>query len=119
MAETKRSAKPSTTPRRPRAASVKLQVAGEVAGGVIADEASAMPISDEPVVRAIEVINDAESCPNPVAAAEIEAVSHDPVALAVAHAPHGSSEDSDYAKLPASYPYRTNRVVEGAKLGSR
>lgn len=45
--------------------------------------------------------------PNPEAAAEIAAVSHDPVAMAVAQAPHGSSEDSDYAALPASYPYRT------------
>jgi len=45
--------------------------------------------------------------PNPAAAAEIEAVSQNPVAMAVANAPHGSSEDSDYAALPASYPYRT------------
>ncbi len=45
--------------------------------------------------------------PNPVAAAEIEAVSQGPAALEVAHAPHGSDEDSDYAPLPATYPYRT------------
>lgn len=45
--------------------------------------------------------------PDPAVAAEIETVSHGPAALTVAHAPHGSGEDSDYAKLPASYPYRT------------
>ena len=44
---------------------------------------------------------------NPSAVAEIEAISHDPVAMAVAHAPHGTNEESDYAALPASYPYRT------------
>jgi hypothetical protein len=35
--------------------------------------------------------------PNPQAAAEIEAISHEPVAMKVAHAPPGSNEDSDYA----------------------
>lgn len=45
--------------------------------------------------------------PDPAATAEIETASHGPAALVVAHAPHGSSEDSDYAKLPANYPYRT------------
>ncbi|BBL70201.1 polyphosphate kinase 2 [Methylogaea oryzae] len=45
--------------------------------------------------------------PNPAAAAEIQAVSHEPAAMAVAKARHGSAEDSDYAKLPANYPYRT------------
>lgn len=41
------------------------------------------------------------------AAQEIEAVSQQPVALQVAHAPRGSSEDSTSAPLPADYPYRT------------
>jgi len=49
---------------------------------------------------------------NPAAVAEIEAVSHEPVAMAVAHAPHGTAEESDYAALPASYPYRT-RIRRG------
>lgn len=44
---------------------------------------------------------------DPAVIAQIEAVSHSPAALAVAHARHGSDEDSDYAPLPASYPYRT------------
>jgi len=43
------------------------------------------------------------------AAREIEAVSHAPVAMQVAHAPHGSSEDSNSAPLPADYPYK-NRI---------
>ncbi|GGY06148.1 polyphosphate kinase 2 [Paludibacterium paludis] len=41
------------------------------------------------------------------AAKEIEAVSHEPVALHVANAPRGTSEDSTTAPLPASYPYRS------------
>jgi polyphosphate kinase 2 len=45
--------------------------------------------------------------PNPAAAAEIEAVSHAPVAMSVAFAQRGSSEDSTSAKLPANYPYKT------------
>ena len=41
------------------------------------------------------------------AAQEIEAISHEPVALQVAHAPHGTSEDSATAPLPNNYPYKT------------
>lgn len=41
------------------------------------------------------------------AAREIEAISHAPVALQVAHAPHGSLEDSTSAPLPADFPYRS------------
>jgi polyphosphate kinase 2 len=48
-----------------------------------------------------------DSNPNPEAAAEIEAISHKAAALAVAHAPRGNKEDSDYAHLPENYPYRT------------
>jgi len=47
-----------------------------------------------------------DDTPNPQAAAEIESVSHAPMALRVAHAPSGSNEDSDVAPLPQSYPYR-------------
>ena len=43
--------------------------------------------------------------PNPKAAQEIEAISHEPTALLVANAPHGSDEDSDDALLPPGYPY--------------
>jgi polyphosphate kinase 2 len=43
--------------------------------------------------------------PNPRAAAEIEAVSHEPTAMLVATAPHGTDEDSDEAALPPDYPY--------------
>ncbi len=43
----------------------------------------------------------------PDPAAEIEAISQGPTAEMVAHAPHGSAEESDYAPLPESYPYRT------------
>ena len=38
---------------------------------------------------------------------EIQAISQKPVALQVASAPHGSSEDSTSASLPANYPYHT------------
>ncbi len=44
---------------------------------------------------------------NAAAIAAIESVSHGPVAEAVAHAPRGSDEESDYAPLPADYPYRS------------
>jgi polyphosphate kinase len=47
--------------------------------------------------------------PNPQAAQEIEAISHEPTALLVANAPHGSDEDSDDAILPPDYPY-PNRI---------
>ena len=40
---------------------------------------------------------------------EIEAISHAPVALQVAHAPHGTAEDSNSAPLPQDFPYR-NRI---------
>ncbi len=43
--------------------------------------------------------------PNPAAAAEIEAVSHEPTAMLVATAPVGTNEDSDVAELPPDYPY--------------
>ena len=49
----------------------------------------------------------AAKAPDPAAVAEIEAASHGPAADAVAHAPRGSDEESDYAPLPADYPYRT------------
>ncbi|WP_235281886.1 polyphosphate kinase 2 [Methyloterricola oryzae] len=43
--------------------------------------------------------------PNPEAAEEIEAISHEPTAHLIATAPHGSDEDSEVAPLPAGYPY--------------
>jgi polyphosphate kinase 2 len=49
----------------------------------------------------------APKAPDPAVVAEIEAASHGPVAEAVAHAPRGTPEESDYAPLPADYPYRT------------
>ncbi|NTV96113.1 MAG: polyphosphate kinase 2 [Thiobacillus sp.] len=45
--------------------------------------------------------------PDKAAIEAIESASHGPVAEAVAHAPHGTDEESDYAPLPASYPYKT------------
>lgn len=57
--------------------------------------------------------------PNPEAAAAIEAISHKVAALAVAHAPRGNKEDSDYARLPKNYPYRTrirSKDYEAQKL---
>lgn len=44
-----------------------------------------------------------------MAVREIEAISHEPVAMQVAHAPHGTAEDSTTAPLPADYPYK-NRM---------
>jgi hypothetical protein len=47
----------------------------------------------------------------------IETVSQQPVALQVAEAPHGTSEDSSTAELPASFPYRTRmRRAEYEKI---
>ncbi len=62
--------------------------------------------TDAPVLETARHKN-TPSAPDPNAVAAIEAVSHGPVAEAVAHAPHGTSEESDYAPLPADYPYRT------------
>jgi polyphosphate kinase 2 len=41
------------------------------------------------------------------AARQIEAISQSPLALQIAHAPRGSSEDSTSAPLPPNYPYKT------------
>jgi polyphosphate kinase 2 len=120
MALTKRAttSKPATPARRRRAAA-KPQTAAEP---VVAPEQDAPlgqgtaqmpPVAEEvALVTAPEGVVIIPQTPrghdaNPAAVAEIEAISHDPVARAVAHAPHGSSEESDYAALPASYPYRT------------
>ncbi|WP_240342348.1 polyphosphate kinase 2 [Methylococcus sp. EFPC2] len=60
----------------------------------------------EPVAAAIAGdVPEREVAPNPQAAEEIEAVSHEPTALLVAKAPHGTDEDSDEAPLPSGYPY--------------
>jgi polyphosphate kinase 2 len=55
---------------------------------------------DAEIVEPINV-----EAPNPRAAAEIEAVSHEPAAMLVANAPAGTDEDSDEAALPKDYPY--------------
>ena len=52
---------------------------------------------------------ESEFAPNHTAAAQIEAVSHEPTAMLVATAPHGTDEDSDEAPLPQLYHY-TNRM---------
>ena len=49
--------------------------------------------------------NEHVAVPNLEAAKEIEAISHEPTALLVANAPHGSEEDSEDAALPPGYPY--------------
>jgi len=47
----------------------------------------------------------------------IETISQQPVALQVAEAPRGTSEDSSTAELPASFPYRTRmRRTEYEKI---
>jgi polyphosphate kinase 2 len=43
--------------------------------------------------------------PNREAAEEIAAISHEPTAMLVANAPHGTDEDSEDAILPPEYPY--------------
>jgi hypothetical protein len=94
-------------------------------------DAAPESISSQPEV--VVKTDNKVSTPNPQAAAEIEAISHDPVAMKVAYAPHGSQENSDYAALPDSYPYRTRirradyeaqkeklqiELLKGTKLGS-
>jgi polyphosphate kinase 2 len=66
------------------------------------------PNADKPALPAIEPAgSDAgeNGSPNPQAAAEIEAVSHEPTAMLVAAAPVGTNEDSESAPLPQGYPY--------------
>jgi len=108
MALTKRApaAKPTTTRRRrPAAAKTEAQTP-VLAAAPAADAAEAVVVhTPEGDVKVPQTTPGHDA--NPAAAAEIESVSHEPVAMAVAHAPHGTSEESDYAGLPASYPYRT------------
>jgi polyphosphate kinase 2 len=101
-------AKPATPARRRRPATPKsgapAQAAAPAPENVVAEEAVLVHTPEGDVkIPQMPAGHDA----NPAAVAEIEAVSHEPVAMAVAHAPHGTSEESDYAGLPASYPYRT------------
>ena len=111
MAETKSNENPSTETFTPTKSPRRRTRAAKPPIAAVANESVALPDvvapGDTPGEAAIDIAADAASCPNPEAAAEIEAVSHDPVAMAVAHAPAGSNENSDYAALPASYPYRT------------
>ncbi|MDC7701742.1 polyphosphate kinase 2 [Vogesella indigofera] len=67
-----------------------------------ADNVAAEPQKPAPARRRSAVAKAREA-----AAREIEAISHAPVALQVAHAPHGSIEDSTSAPLPADFPYRS------------
>ena len=95
--------KPTTTatPRRVRKTTAK----------------TAAPVSPELQAALPDI--DLSNTPNPEAAAEIEAVSHGRMAETVAHARHGTNEESDYAPLPASYPYRTRmrrKEYEAQKL---
>ena len=111
MAETKSNENPSPETSTPAKSPRRRTRAAKPPIAAVANESVALPDvvapGDTPGEAAIDIAADAASCPNPEAAAEIEAVSHDPVAMAVAHAPAGSNENSDYAALPASYPYRT------------
>jgi hypothetical protein len=119
MVLTKRApaAKPAATARRRRAAAKPVTTGGptapiEPAAPIGQDTSQASAVAEAvAVVPAPEGVVIIPQTPpgheaNPSAVAEIEAISHDPVAMAVAHAPHGTNEESDYAALPASYPYR-------------
>ncbi|MDC7691038.1 polyphosphate kinase 2 [Vogesella indigofera] len=66
------------------------------------DSVAAEPQKPAPARRRSAVAKAREA-----AAREIEAISHAPVALQVAHAPHGTIEDSTSAPLPADFPYRS------------
>jgi polyphosphate kinase 2 len=83
----------------------------------LAPEAGAAPlVKDVPASAALSAENE---YPNPAAAAEIEAISQAPMAMTVARAKRGTSEDSTTAPLPASYPYRTRmrrKEYEAQKL---
>ena len=120
MVLTKRApaAKPAAPARRRRAAAKPVTTGGptapiEPAAPIGQDTPQASAVAEAvAVVPAPEGVVIIPQTPpgheaNPSAVAEIEAISHDPVAMAVAHAPHGTNEESDYAALPASYPYRT------------
>ncbi len=126
MVLTKRppAAKPAAPARRRRAAAKPVTTGGPTAPiepaapiGQDTPQASSAPEAVAVVPAPEGVVIIPQTPPgheaNPAAVAEIEAISHDPVAMAVAHAPHGTNEESDYAALPASYPYRTRlRRVE-------
>ena len=99
--ESPRTPRPATRGRRAAVAESATETATETAAVI-----SETPVEAVPAASATARRSSARE-PNPAAAAEIESVSHGPAALAVAHAPHGSNEESDYAPLPQSYPYRT------------
>ncbi len=69
------------------------------------EEAKASAKANEAESKSTDESRDAVLPPNPKAAEEIEAISHEPTALLVANAPHGSDEDSEDAALPTEYPY--------------
>jgi polyphosphate kinase 2 len=86
-----------TTKPAPRPARARKAPAKNTLTAVASDEATS-PASRRPRAKRM---------PDPAAVAAIEAASHGPVAEVVAHAPPGTDEESDYAPLPADYPYRT------------
>ncbi len=100
---TSRSKTPDTVPTSPALAAPEFAPASEAASVEVGSEVKVAASDVTPDVAAVHHA----PYPNPKAAAEIESVSHEPVAMAVAQAPRGSQEESDYAALPASYPYRT------------
>lgn len=61
----------------------------------------------EPLSIASMPVSDKGNEPRADTVAAIEDISHEPVAAMVAHAPHGTDEDSEKAPLPAGYPYET------------
>lgn len=69
--------------------------------------------SDEAISQTVEPVRaepaSSPISPNPQVAEQITAISHEPTAMLVANAPHGSDEDSEEAALPSGYPY-TQRI---------
>ena len=117
MAETK--SPPASNPAAPvrRRRTPAAKPAPEVATAPGSEAAVAASVAQPAVSEAVvlETPDGALTVPqmpagqavNPAVAAEIEAISGEPAAMAVAYAPRGTAEESDYAALPASYPYRT------------
>jgi len=79
-----------------RAAALRAVETEKVAAAAAAPEAEAAAGEESPTKQQRHL-----------AAAEILAISHAPTAVRVALAPHGSSEESTRAPLPADYPYPT------------
>jgi polyphosphate kinase 2 len=89
------------------AAAKRVKKAIRAGGNGATAKASASQDSAKIVRKPRTTRKSSAKTPTPAQVEQIEKVSHAPVAEAVAHAPHGSNENSDYAPLPAEYPYRT------------